>query len=138
MRMSAVLAEIAKGPAMARACLTEALSASPATLAEYERVTQEFAALLRAGGRAAAPPEAQFPASLEEILVGGVVWMVSSRLSTDADSIEELLADVVEFLIAPYLGEKVAREAAESAREAGSAPPVTVRPETGDDPGDLG
>jgi len=107
--VAALLADMAKDPALARVVLIEAQSAGLAVLVRYEEAMQAFAALLRAG-RERDPRRAQVPDSLEEILIGGAIWMVVTRLSNDPDSIEELCPGLVEFLIAPYLGRETARE----------------------------
>ena len=109
--IAALLAELAKDPALSRVCLTEVLSASLTTLAHYEAVMGRFAKLLRSGRRSA-PRGAELPASLEDVLVGGVVWMLVRRLSSDPDSVEELLPDILEFALVPYLGEVAAHEVA--------------------------
>lgn len=107
--IAALLAEIAADPALARVCLVEAQSAGLTVLAHYEQTIQAFAAMLRAG-READPRRIEVPGSLEEILVGGAVWMIVTRLSNDPDSLEELCPRLVEFLVAPYLGREAAHE----------------------------
>jgi AcrR family transcriptional regulator len=111
--IAAMLAGIAQDQRLARVCLTEALSASLTTLAHYEAATRGFAQLLRTG-REVAPAGADLPQSLEDIIVGGVTWMLTKRLSKDPGSVEGLLPGIVEFLVTPYLGQPAARRAAEA------------------------
>ncbi len=102
--LAALLAHLARDPALARVCLLESQSAGLEVLAHYERATDEFAALLRAG-RPDAAEGGEFPESLEDIAVGGVVWMLSKRLAEDPENIEELLPRALEFVLTPYFGE---------------------------------
>jgi AcrR family transcriptional regulator len=107
--VGAVLAEVAKNPSLARVCLVETQSAGLAAMERYEEAVQAFAAILRAG-RESDPRRAEVPNSLEEIVVGGAVWMIITRLTTDPDSVEELRPRLVEFMVAPYLGGAAASE----------------------------
>lgn len=113
--LSALLAHLAADPVLARVCLIESQSAGPAALAHYEATMREFASLLRSG-RAGANGGEGFPESLEEIAVGGVIWMIVKRLSEDPERIEELLPRALEFVLTPYLGESAARLAANPAK----------------------
>jgi AcrR family transcriptional regulator len=109
--IAALLVEIVKNPALARVVLIESQSAGLAVLARYEDAMHRWAAMLR-GGRAGAPGGADLPQSLEDIAVGGVVWMLNRRLAEDPEDVESLLPGILEFLFTPYLGESAAREAA--------------------------
>jgi AcrR family transcriptional regulator len=109
--VAALLAEIARGPALARVCLVESQSAGLTVLARYEAGMHRFAAMLRSG-RAEVSGGADLPSSLEDIAVGGVVWMLIKRLGEEGGDVEALLPSIVEFLLTPYLGEAAAREAA--------------------------
>jgi len=45
------------------------------------------------------------PETLEEALIGGVFWIVYQRLTgPEPDKIVELLPEVTEFILTPYLG----------------------------------
>ena len=111
--IAALLAEVAKDPALARVCLTEVVSASLTTLAHYEAVMGRFATLLRTG-RENLAPGTTLPSSLEDVVVGGVAWMLIRRLSSDPESIEVLLPEILEFVLIPYLGEAAAHKAAQA------------------------
>jgi AcrR family transcriptional regulator len=107
--MAVGLAAVAKSPALARVCLIESQSAGRAALDHHQQAVQVFAEMLREG-RGSDPRRAEGPGSLEEILLGGAIWMVVTRLTSDPDSVEELHPRLVEFLTAPYLGRETARK----------------------------
>ncbi len=113
--LHAYLAAIAEEPDLARLCLIESQSAGPAAMDHYERELRRFAALLREG-RESNPRGAELPDSLDEILVGGVVWMLNKQLSSgDAEKMLDLLPGVLEFVLSPYLGEPAAKRLATAA-----------------------
>lgn len=107
--VAALLAEMAKDPVLARVCLVEAQSAGLTALVHYEQAIQAFAEVLRAG-RGSDPRRAEVPDSLEEILIGGAIWMLITQLTNDSDALQELGPRLVEFLIAPYLGRETVGE----------------------------
>ena len=102
--LAALLAHLARDPVLARVCLLESQSADLEVLAHYERTMGEFATLLRAGRNGAAEGD-ELPESLEDIAVGGVVWMLNRRLVEDPEGIEDLLPRALEFVLTPYFGE---------------------------------
>ncbi len=111
--LGALLAQVAAHPNVARACLVEAPTAGPEAAARHEAALKRFAPLLRPG-RELNPRKDQLPASLEETLVGGVLWVIGQRLiAGEADQLRALLPETLEFLLRPYVGED------EAAREAG-------------------
>jgi len=111
--LGALFAEIAAHPNVARACMVEALTVGPKGAARHEAALKRFAPLLRPG-RELNPRQAELPETLEETLVGGVLWVVNQRLTAgEADKIRALLPETLEFLLRPYVGEE------EAAREAG-------------------
>jgi AcrR family transcriptional regulator len=113
--LGALLAQVAAHPAVARACLVEAPTAGPEAAARHEAAQARFAPLLRPG-RELNPRSEQLPESLEETLVGGVLWVIGQRLiAGEADQLRTLLPETLEFLLRPYVGEEAA------AREAGGA-----------------
>jgi hypothetical protein len=53
---------------------------------------------------------------LEEAIIGGVFWILYQRLlAADAATTRELLPELTEFVLAPYLGPETAREVADAA-----------------------
>jgi AcrR family transcriptional regulator len=108
----AFLGFVAANPALARTCLVESVSAGPAALESYEGALQSFAPLFR-GGRGFRDAEGELPETLEDMIVGGVVWMVRQRLLRgEVEQLPELLPTMLEFALAPYLGEARAAEIA--------------------------
>lgn len=107
--LAAFLAYIAREPALARTCMVEALAAGPDAMRSHEESLQPFVSLLRFG-RDVSPYGGELPEALEEALIGGVFWILYQRLSlAEAERIEELLPDLVEFTLTPYLGAEAAR-----------------------------
>lgn len=112
--LGAMFEEFAEHPNVARACLAEAGTAGPEAARRQEAAMKQFAPLLRPG-RELNPRRAELPETLEETLMGGVMWVVNQRLIGDeVEKLRELLPETVEFLLRPYIGEEKA------AAEAGS------------------
>jgi AcrR family transcriptional regulator len=108
--LRAVLRFFEDEPDLARACVLEPVAASPAVVAEFRRVTGAAVPLL-AVGRAQPTAPASLPESTEETLLGGLIVLLS-RSIVIGDPLEPLLADLAEFLLAPYLGAAAARRLA--------------------------
>jgi AcrR family transcriptional regulator len=110
--LSAFLHYVAGEPALARTCIVEPLSAGPAAAERYERSIQAFVPLFRMG-RKVSPHGAELPATFEETIVGGIFWVLYRRIIMgQTDQIEELLPELVEFSLTPYLGVEAAKRAA--------------------------
>lgn len=110
--LSAFLDYVAEEPALARTCMVESLSAGPASVRYYEESQQAFVSLFRLG-RDVSPRGGQLPETLEEALIGGVFWIVYQRLTGPEPSrVGELLPELTEFILAPYLGIDEATEVA--------------------------
>jgi AcrR family transcriptional regulator len=108
--MAAFLHYVASEPALARACIVEALSAGPAAVDRYEESLQSFVSLFRIG-RDVSPRGGALPETLEEAIIGGVFWIIYQRIVLgQTETIEELLPEVVEFALTPYLGAEAARK----------------------------
>ncbi len=103
------LRSVAGEPALARTCIVEALSAGPAALARYEESLQAFVPLFRVG-RKVSPHGEDLPATLEETIIGGIFWIIYQRIALgETDQIEELLPELVEFALTPYVGAAAAK-----------------------------
>lgn len=111
--LTAFLAYVTEEPALARTCMVEALSAGPAAVERYEKSQQAFVSLFKLG-RDVSPHGTELPETLEEAIVGGVFWIVYHRLALgEEEAIPELLPQLVEFALTPYLGADASREVAE-------------------------
>ena len=97
--LRAALEFVATHPAEAKLCLVEAPAASAESAARYEAALEGFIARLRE----ATPSGSGRPATLEEALVGGTVWIVQREVRRDAvDQAADLLPELAQFVISPY------------------------------------
>jgi hypothetical protein len=55
------------------------------------------------------------PEGTEDSLLGGVISQLSRSIVTEAGPLADLLPDLTEFVLAPYLGPETARELAAEA-----------------------
>ncbi len=110
--LAAFLHYVAGEPALARTCIVEALAAGPAAVERYERSIQSFVPLFRMG-RKVSPQGEELPATLEETIIGGIFWIVYQRIIMgETAQIEELLPELVEFSLTPYIGPEAAKRTA--------------------------
>lgn len=97
--LRALLEFIAAHPAASKLCLVEAPAATPTSAVRYDAALEGFIARLRE----AAPLGSSRPATLEEALVGGTVWIVQRQVRRgDATSAAGLHPELAEFVISPY------------------------------------
>ena len=97
--LRALLEFIAAHPDTSRLALIEAPAASPTSAARYEAALEGFIVRLRE----AAPPGPGRPATLEEALVGGTVWIVQRQVRRGAVAdAPGLLPELTEFVVSPY------------------------------------
>jgi AcrR family transcriptional regulator len=112
--IEAMLSFLAAEPNLARLCMVEALVAGPAVVERYDAAIQSFVPYFQEG-REGRPPEvlSRLSPTTEEALVGGMVSLISRRIiAGKAEGLEELLPDLVEFTLTPYLGSAEAAEIA--------------------------
>ena len=112
--LRALLDFFAAEPDLARLCLVEPLTATPRVAARFREVMIETIPYLRAG-RAERPDNAELPESTEDSLLGGLV-VLTSRAILAGEPLPPLLPDLVEFVLAPYLGARSARQIAAASR----------------------
>jgi AcrR family transcriptional regulator len=102
--------QCAAEPAVARTCLVEVMTAGPVAMERYERALTGFVPLLREG-RECLEGTGELPDDLEEMIIGGIVWMVHERLvRNEIDAISGLLPAMLELALLPYLGEEGAAQ----------------------------
>jgi AcrR family transcriptional regulator len=112
--LAAFLGYVAEQPALARMCMIEALSATPATTQRYEEALQAFVDL----AQGALPRDGRLPETIDETLIGGVAWIVYRKLrSGEGKRAEELLPQLAEFVRGPYVEAGLAEAAAGRADE---------------------
>ncbi len=99
--LAAFLGYVAEQPALARMCMIEALSATPAATERYENAMQRFVDLTGEN----VPHSDLLPETIEETLVGGIAWIVYQQIRRDeAAKATELLPELSEFMLAPFQG----------------------------------
>lgn len=97
--LGAVLDFVAAHPAEAKLWLIEAPAATQESATRYLTALEGFIARLRD----AAPGGVKRPATLEESLVGGVIWIIQREVRNDTpEKAPDLLPELAEFLISPY------------------------------------
>ena len=97
--LGAVLEFVGAHPAAAKLWLVEAPAASPAAAARYEATLDSFIERLRQ----AAPSGPARPATLEEALVGGAIWIIQRQVRREeTDRAPELLSELAGFVTSPY------------------------------------
>lgn len=112
-----VLTFFAEEPDLARLCLVESQAAGPAVSARFHEAVHEVVPYLEQG-RAERSGERELPATTEESTIGALVMLTSRKVAAgEAAQLEDLLPDVAEFILAPYLG---AEEATRRARNSGA------------------
>lgn len=98
--LGAFLSYVAEKPVLARMCMVEALSATPATTERYESALAAFVELARRG----LPQADGLPETIDETLVGGVAWIVYQRIRREeARDAVDLLPELTEFVLSPYV-----------------------------------
>jgi AcrR family transcriptional regulator len=109
--LGSFLGYVAEQPALARTCIVEALSAGDEARERYERSLQSFVPLFRVG-RTQSPRGDDLPETLEETIVGGIFWVLYRRIvQGETAQIEELLPELVDFALTPYIGAESAQRA---------------------------
>lgn len=110
--LAAFLSFVGEEPALVRTCMVDAVAAGAVAAECYEKALQPFISLFKLG-RTVSPFGEELPETMEEALVGGIFWIVYQRLTGWAvEDVEQLLPELVEFALTPYLGAEAARELA--------------------------
>jgi AcrR family transcriptional regulator len=103
--LRALVELIVSDPLLARACIVEAPTAGPAIFARYERAGRALVPLFERGRRLN-PHGSALPSTLEVTLAGSVLFSAYQRLILgEVERIEDLLPEVVELVLRPYLGD---------------------------------
>jgi AcrR family transcriptional regulator len=114
--IEAMLSFLAANPSLARLCMVEALVAGPAVVERYDAAIQSFVPYFQQGREGRSPEVlSRLSPTTEEALVGGMVSLISRRIiAARTEELEDLLPDLVEFTLTPYLGSAEAAEVAKS------------------------
>jgi AcrR family transcriptional regulator len=114
--LRATLDFFAAEPDLARLCLLEPVAATPRIAIRFREAVLGCVPAL-AKGREELSDADLLPPTTEDSLLGGIISLASRRIVTgDTTRLPELLPDLVEFVLSPYLGvERAAELAAESA-----------------------
>lgn len=107
--IAALLAFLAADPALASLSLVEGLRAGRGVYDRYQAAVESFVPYLREGAPVT-PDGEPVPAATDEAVVGGIASLLGRRvLAGEAEQIDELVPDVLEFALTPYLGATEAR-----------------------------
>ena len=108
---------LAGSPAFARMCIVEVLAAGPEAVGRRNKALEEFARVLEENARDLLGKDAP-PALIAETIVGGMYELVYRRIARgETRDLPELLPDLVESALLPYIGEKKASAQARALRE---------------------
>ncbi len=108
-RLAALLDVLARDAAVSRVFLIEPLAAGGEVAARYREAMQLLAATLRPE-----PPPSELDMEVrDQALIGGIATLIVRRLNTGgAQRLPELLPDLVELALAPYIGREEAKRLA--------------------------
>jgi len=99
--LEALLEFIAEHPAATRMSIVESISATRSSARLYDAGVRDFVDLLRNS----ALDGAALPETIEESLVGGVAWILQQQIRKgEAERVGELLPELSQFVLSPYLG----------------------------------
>jgi AcrR family transcriptional regulator len=113
--LACLLDLIVANPKRARVALIEVQTAGPAAYSRYEQVVDRAIPKLREG-RALSDEAAQLSQTLEEAVLGGVIWIVHQQLVRgELDDAEELLGQSIQIVLSPYTGDAQAKKVADTA-----------------------
>lgn len=107
---------LAASPTFAHLCIVEVLAAGPDAIERRTAVMGEFAKLIEDNARLL-PRRPVLPALTADAIVGGVYEAVFRRVAAgEPESLPELLPDVIELALLPYMGERKAVAIAQKLR----------------------
>lgn len=118
--LRAALAFFDAEPDLARFCLVESVTATPAIATRFREAVLTAIPPLELG-RAQRPNGEALPASTEDSLLGGLITLTTRSILAATDSPKALLPDLVEFVLSPYLGLEAAKKLAAAAASAPSS-----------------
>jgi AcrR family transcriptional regulator len=113
---------IVADPMRARIALVEVQAAGPSAYSRYEQVMDRAIPKLREG-RALSEEAAKLSQTLEEAVLGGVLWIVQQQLvKGELDEAEALLGQSIQIALSPILGDAEAKALADATLKNRSSP----------------
>jgi AcrR family transcriptional regulator len=107
--IAALLRKLAADPALASISLVEGIRAGRGVYDRYQAALESFVAYLREGAPLG-PGGDEVPEATDEAVVGGIASLLGRRvLAGEVEEIEQLLPEILEFALTPYLGTAEAR-----------------------------
>jgi AcrR family transcriptional regulator len=107
--ITALLKLLSADPPLASIVLVEGLRAGRDIYDRYQAAVELFVGDLRAGSPSG-PGGSEVPEAIDEAVVGGVASMLGRRvLAGEAEQLEQLFPEILEFILAAYLGAEEAR-----------------------------
>lgn len=107
--LSALLNLFTAEPALASIVLVEGLRAGRGVYDRYQGAIESFVGYLREGA-AELPGGGEVPEATDEAVVGGVASMLGRRvLAGEAEQLDQLFPEILEFVLSAYLGVEEAR-----------------------------
>lgn len=111
--LACVLDRIVADPKRARVALVEIQAAGPVAYGRYEEAVDRTVSKLREG-RAFNPDTAGLSSTLEEAVLGGILWVIHQRLvKGELKQADPLLEEAIQIALSPYLGDAEARDVAQ-------------------------
>ncbi|HET9198867.1 MAG TPA: TetR/AcrR family transcriptional regulator [Solirubrobacterales bacterium] len=112
--LGCVLDLVVAEPRRARIALVEVQAAGPTAYARYEETIDRAVPKLREG-RALSKDAAELSDTLEEAILGGVVWVIHQRLVRgEMGEAESLLEQAIQIALSPFLGDAEAKRLAKA------------------------
>jgi AcrR family transcriptional regulator len=112
--LEALVTYLSCDPVLARAIIIEGPAVGPPIASRFEGLIAGFADLLREARPSSTPVE--LPHTIDETVVGGVYWLLYyAFLDETPRGVEEMLPQLTEFLLIPFVGADVARNASAAA-----------------------
>jgi AcrR family transcriptional regulator len=107
--LGALLDLLTSEPAVASIVLVEGLRAGRGVYDRYQGAIESFVAYLRADAPAT-PGGGEVPEATDEAVVGGVASLLGRRvLAGEAEQLDQLFPEILEFVLSAYLGVEEAR-----------------------------
>jgi AcrR family transcriptional regulator len=114
--LRAALEFFAAEPDLARLCLLESVSATPTIAIRFREAVLACVPALARGRAELADPDSLLPETENSIIGGAVSLATRSIVAGETEKLPDLLPDLTEFTLSPYLGAKRGAELAARSR----------------------